>query len=122
MALNGTVWHFSGLGDQKSEAWLLMLFTVALRLIACLDRLLGKGSSKSRTGDRAPTSIADNALRTDGQHDLLILSTLDLIQGILLLHPPSRSLFARELYMNVGPLHHCLSTSSSLLDPLTPQL
>ncbi|KAI9812919.1 MAG: hypothetical protein M1827_004437 [Pycnora praestabilis] len=37
----------------------------------------------------------------DGQNDLLILSTLDLIQGILLLHPPSRSLFAREIYMNL---------------------
>ncbi|KAI9795990.1 MAG: hypothetical protein M1833_006566 [Piccolia ochrophora] len=37
----------------------------------------------------------------DGQNDLLILSTLDLIRGILLLHPPSRSLFAREIYMNV---------------------
>ncbi|KAI9792703.1 MAG: hypothetical protein M1816_001802 [Peltula sp. TS41687] len=56
-------------------------WNVALRLITCLDRLLGKGSN--------------------GQNDLLILSTLDLIQGILLLHPPSRSLFARELYMNL---------------------
>ncbi|KAI9880531.1 MAG: hypothetical protein M1830_002571 [Pleopsidium flavum] len=37
----------------------------------------------------------------DGQNDLLIVSTLDLIQGILLLHPPSRSLFAREIYMNL---------------------
>ncbi|KAH0537313.1 hypothetical protein FGG08_005867 [Glutinoglossum americanum] len=36
-----------------------------------------------------------------GQNDLLILSTLDLIQGILLLHPPSRALFAREIYMNL---------------------
>jgi len=37
----------------------------------------------------------------DGQNDLLIISTLDLIQGVLLLHPPSRSLFAREIYMNL---------------------
>jgi len=37
----------------------------------------------------------------DGQNDLLIIQTLDLIQGALLLHPPSRSLFSRELYMNV---------------------
>jgi hypothetical protein len=55
-------------------------WNVALRLTNCLDRLLGKSN--------------------DGQNDLLILSTLDLIQGILLLHPPSRSLFSRELYMN----------------------
>ncbi|KAI9866132.1 MAG: hypothetical protein M1813_001693 [Trichoglossum hirsutum] len=54
---------------------------VAIRLIACLERLLGRGSN--------------------GQNDLLILSTLDLIQGILLLHPPSRALFAREIYMNL---------------------
>ena len=40
-------------------------------------------------------------LHPDGQNDLLIISTLDLIQGTLLLHPPSRSLFAREIYMNV---------------------
>jgi hypothetical protein len=35
------------------------------------------------------------------QTDLLILSTLDLLQGILLLHPPSRSLFNREISMNI---------------------
>ena len=54
---------------------------MAIRLITALDRLLGKGSN--------------------GQNDLLILSALDLIQGTLLLHPPSRTLFAREIYMNV---------------------
>jgi len=47
----------------------------------CLDRLLGKSH--------------------DEQNDLLIIQTLDLIQGIMLLHPPSRTLFSRELYMNV---------------------
>lgn len=35
------------------------------------------------------------------QTDLLIVSTLELLQGILLLHPPSRSLFHREIYMNL---------------------
>ena len=30
-----------------------------------------------------------------------MISTLDLIQGVLLLHPPSRTLFAREIYMNL---------------------
>ncbi|MCJ1462654.1 hypothetical protein MMC07_001257 [Pseudocyphellaria aurata] len=37
----------------------------------------------------------------DGQNDLLVVSTLDLLQGILLIHPPSRSLFSREIYMNL---------------------
>lgn len=54
---------------------------IALRLISCLERLMGKGSN--------------------GQNDLLIISTLDLLQGVLLLHPPSRELFAREIHMNL---------------------
>ncbi|PHH66968.1 hypothetical protein CDD81_5320 [Ophiocordyceps australis] len=54
---------------------------VALRLIGTLDRLMAKGS--------------------DGQNDLLILSALDLIQGVMLLHPPSKTLFAREQNMNL---------------------
>lgn len=37
----------------------------------------------------------------DEQTNLLILSSLELIQGMLLLHPPSRKLFAREIHMNV---------------------
>lgn len=37
----------------------------------------------------------------DNQNNLLILASLDLIQGMLLLHPPSRKLFAREIHMNV---------------------
>lgn len=56
-------------------------WNVAMRLIGTLDRLMAKGS--------------------DGQNDLLILSALDLIQGVLLLHPPSKSLFSREQNMNV---------------------
>jgi hypothetical protein len=64
-------------------------WNVAMRLVNCLDRLLGKSH--------------------DGQNDLLIIQTLDLIQGILLLHAPSRTLFSRELYMNVCiPLLHSL--------------
>lgn len=57
-------------------------WNVALRLVNTLDRLLAKGN--------------------DGQNDLLILSALDLIQGVLLLHPPSKTLFSREMYMNVS--------------------
>ncbi|KAJ4309464.1 hypothetical protein N0V84_011492 [Fusarium piperis] len=56
-------------------------WNVAMRLIGTLDRLMAKGS--------------------DGQNDLLILNALDLIQGALLLHPPSKSLFAREQNMNL---------------------
>ncbi|KAH8911900.1 hypothetical protein BR93DRAFT_921892 [Coniochaeta sp. PMI_546] len=56
-------------------------WNVAQRLLTTLDRLVAKGG--------------------DGQNDLLILSALDLIQGVLLLHPPSKALFSREIYMNV---------------------
>ncbi|KAK3182469.1 hypothetical protein K4F52_006295 [Lecanicillium sp. MT-2017a] len=56
-------------------------WNVGMRLIGTLDRLMAKGS--------------------DGQNDLLILSALDLIQGALLLHPPSKSLFSREQNMNL---------------------
>ncbi|KAG9233511.1 cell division protein Cdc14 [Amylocarpus encephaloides] len=55
-------------------------WNVAMRLVNCLDRLLGKGHN--------------------GANDLLIIQSLDLIQGALLLHPPSRNLFSRDLYMN----------------------
>ena len=60
-------------------------WNVPMRLIGTLDRLMAKGG--------------------DGGNDLLILSALDLIQGALLLHPPSKSLFAREQNMNVGNNH-----------------
>ena len=70
-------------------------WNVALRLVGTLDRLLGKSS--------------------DGQNDLLILGTLDLIQGILLLHPPSRKLFGREVYMNVSSPPHQLPRPRQLL-------
>ncbi|KAL6715513.1 hypothetical protein ACLMJK_006474 [Lecanora helva] len=56
-------------------------WNVAIRLISCLERLLSKSSS--------------------GINDLLLVSTLDLLQGILLIHPPSRSLFARQIYMDL---------------------
>jgi len=59
----------------------LTYVTVASRLIANLERLMGMHSAS--------------------QTDLLILSTLDLLQGILLLHPPSRTLFNREDHMNL---------------------
>ena len=39
---------------------------------------------------------------TDVQTNSLILSCLELLQGLLLLHPQSRQLFAREIHMNVS--------------------
>lgn len=54
---------------------------VASRLITTLERLLGMGNPS--------------------QTDMLILTALDLLHGILLLHPPSRCLFNREIYMNL---------------------
>lgn len=63
-------------------------WNVAMRLVGTLDRLMAKGS--------------------DGQNDLLILSALDLIQGVLLLHPPSKSLFSREQNMNVSCTPHTM--------------
>ena len=57
-------------------------WNVATRLISTLDRLMAKGS--------------------DGSNDILMLSALDLIQGVLLLHPPSKTLFAREQNMNAS--------------------
>lgn len=56
-------------------------YNLTMRLISTLERLLGKESN--------------------GTNDLLVIQTLELIQGVLLLHPPSRDLFAREIYMNV---------------------
>ncbi|RYP56607.1 hypothetical protein DL771_011728 [Monosporascus sp. 5C6A] len=69
-------------------------WNVALRLVNTLDRLVAKGS--------------------DGQNDLLILSALDLIQGTLLLHPPSKTLFSREMYMNVSDARHAVIGALSL--------
>ncbi|KAH7026237.1 cell division protein Cdc14 [Microdochium trichocladiopsis] len=56
-------------------------WNVALRLVNTLDRLLARGA--------------------DGSNDLLIMNALDLTQGILLLHPPSKAIFGREMYMNL---------------------
>lgn len=68
-------------------------WNVSLRLIGTLDRLLAKGN--------------------DGQNDLLILSALDLTQGLLLLHPPSKTLFSREQNMNVCSIVGIYHLSSS---------
>ena len=85
-------------------------WNVAQRLLTTLDRLVAKGG--------------------DGQNDLLILSALDLIQGVLLLHPPSKALLSRETYMNVRfcslPFHPrpwsltIFTTPQLLLDLIEP--
>ncbi len=59
-------------------------WNVALRLVGALDRLMGRAN--------------------DSDNDGCILMCLDLIQGTMLLHPPSRKLFGREVYMNVSSL------------------
>lgn len=63
----------------------------------------------------------------NGTNDLLIISTLDLIQGALLLHPPSRTLFAREIYMNLlldllDPINCPAIQSTTLLTLVTALL
>ena len=42
-----------------------------------------------------------NSLFLDDDVDLLLASALSLLHGVLLLHPPSRALFARETNMNL---------------------
>ena len=87
-------------------------WNVAQRLLTTLDFLVVRGG--------------------DGQYDLLIVNALDLIQGVLLLHPPSKVLFSRSVHMNVRlfvstlPVTMqkkkltCLPTSQLLLDLLEP--
>lgn len=78
-----------------------------MRLVSCLERLLGRGSN--------------------GTNDMLIVCTLDLIQGALLLHPPSRTLFARDIYMNLlldllDPINCPAIQSATLLTLVTALL
>ncbi|SPQ22215.1 0314f888-dbfa-4637-a7ae-c9ed010bd51a [Thermothielavioides terrestris] len=56
-------------------------WNIAQRLLTTLDWLVVRGG--------------------DGQYDLLIVNALDLIQGALLLHPPSKALFSRSVHMNL---------------------
>ncbi|KAK4452438.1 cell division protein Cdc14 [Podospora aff. communis PSN243] len=67
-------WEFFKL--QEGFEW-----NIAQRLLATLDWLVVRGG--------------------DGQYDLLIVNALDLIQGVLLLHPPSKVLFSRSMHMNL---------------------
>lgn len=81
--------HLSDLTDDAAFREFFKLqdgfqWNIAQRLIQTLDRLLAKSD--------------------DGSMDLLMLSALDSLQGVLLLHPPSRLLFSREQSMNVS--HH----------------
>ncbi|KAK3685789.1 cell division protein Cdc14 [Podospora appendiculata] len=56
-------------------------WNIAQRLLPTLDWLVARGG--------------------DGQYDLLVVNALDLIQGVLLLHPPSKVLFSRSMHMNL---------------------
>lgn len=79
-----------GLGDLAGDPAFREFFklqegfewNVAQRLLTTLDFLVARGG--------------------EGQYDLLILNALDLIQGVLLLHPPSKVLFSRAAHMNVS--------------------
>ncbi|KAJ5135476.1 uncharacterized protein N7515_004754 [Penicillium bovifimosum] len=87
---------------QESFQW-----NIAMRLVSCLERLLGRGSN--------------------GTADMLIVCTLDLIQGALLLHRGSRTLFAREIYMNLlldllDPINCPAVQSATLLTLVTALL
>ncbi|KAK0635539.1 cell division protein Cdc14 [Bombardia bombarda] len=67
-------------------------WNIAQRLIPTLDWLAARGG--------------------DGQYDLLIVTALDLIRGVLLLHPPSKTLFSRSMHMNllldlIEPMNNC---------------
>jgi hypothetical protein len=69
-------------------------WNIAQRLLTTLDWLVVRGG--------------------DGQYDLLIVNALDLIQGVLLLHPPSKVLFSRSVHMNVRPTSFPLLLAPSL--------
>lgn len=58
------------------------------------------GSSKGEIHGPSHGTQADIKY-VDGQNDILILSSLSNLQGLLLLHPPSRIIFGREVYMNL---------------------
>lgn len=78
-----------------------------MRLVSCLEHLLGRGSN--------------------GTNDMLIVCALDLIQGALLLHRGSRTLFAREIYMNLlldllDPINCPAVQSATLLTLVTALL
>jgi hypothetical protein len=61
---------------------------------------LGKENSKLSQLHPQYITVSNIAVQ-DNQNNLLILASLDLIQGMLLLHAQSRKLFAREIHMNV---------------------
>lgn len=72
-------------------------WNVAQRLLTTLDWLVVRGG--------------------DGSYDMLIVNALDLIQGVLLLHPPSRVLFQRSVHMNVRYARHSSFPASSNMYP-----
>lgn len=65
-------------------------WNIAMRLIGAIDRLM--------------------ATNNNGQHDVFIMNGLDVLQGVLILHPPSKSLFSREQNMNVSSWNPGLKT------------
>ncbi|KAK9458855.1 cell division protein Cdc14 [Lipomyces oligophaga] len=75
LARHSTIYHeFCALQDNFE-------WNIALRVVLCLDKLLGK--------------------QTNDLSERLTLSALDVLQGVLLLHPNSRKIFAREINMTL---------------------
>ncbi|KAF2202579.1 cell division control 14, SIN component [Delitschia confertaspora ATCC 74209] len=73
---------------------------------------LGQQMAQSPSPKKLGALVEDPAFReffrlqegfewNDGQNDLLILSALSNLQGLLLLHPPSRKIFGSETSMNL---------------------
>lgn len=80
----------------------VLTYSVVTRVADCLNRLLGMGSSKGIFETPCTPYLQAQLTRVvDGQNDILILSSLSNLQGLLLLHPPSRIIFGREVYMNL---------------------
>lgn len=89
LSFAGFITQYGALDQLAKDAAFLELFrlqesfewNVATRLTETLERLLG--------------------LQSDAQSERLITSTLTLLHGLLLLHPPSRALFSREAHLTL---------------------
>lgn len=78
---NGFQWNGMLFTSRRTDSLSANNASVASRLLSTLETLMGMGNPDDT--------------------DLLILAALDLLQGILLLHPPSKCLFDRATYMNL---------------------
>lgn len=84
-------------GNRVRMLYLALISIVATRLVDSLERLLGMPSSQYIQLIHCRPSLTSE----DALNDTLIQSMLALLQGILLLHPPSRTVFQNDSHMNV---------------------